>query len=62
MTLKELQLAVWEPSDNLRVDLMDLWMAPSEDVLANDEAHQLLGECIDQLTIINNKIQKGSKL
>ena len=59
MTLRELQLAVWEPSDNLRVDLMELWMGFDETVSEDDEAYKLLKECIEDLATIKQRIKKG---
>lgn len=59
MTLRELQLAVWEPSDNLRVDLMELWMGLDETIYEDDEAYELLNECIESLETIRKRIKKG---
>ena len=56
MTLRELQLAVWEPSDNLRVDLMELWMGLDETIYEDDEAYELLNECIESLETIRKRI------
>lgn len=59
MTLRELQLAVWEPSDNLRVDLMELWMGLDETIDEDDEAYELLKECIEDLATVKQRIKKG---
>jgi len=59
MTLRELQLAVWEPSDNLRVDLMELWMGLDETIDEDDEAYKLLKECIEDLATVKQRIKKG---
>ena len=58
MTLWELQRAVWEPSDNLRVDLMGLSMGLDETIYEDDEAYELLNECIESLETIKQRIKR----